>query len=336
MNFTAVILAPKSIIDLKQTLQSLLSSNLNKNFSIIVMVNGPDATIETYLKQFMKERSQLNLVFDVGPAPVNQSELKNRATPLVKTPYLVFLKSGVELPEHYLNRANQIIQAHQPEAFGGTDITHPEAKLFEKVVGAVFTSKMAKGPQSIKHGIAHNMKTTTTEAKEFELHPDHLWFKTEVFQKYKMSFDNRLDVGAHKILLAQLVENKRKIYFIQDLFVYNHRFSGFVEVIKYCYQSARFQIYSYRIFPKYINPMYLMPTVLLLYCLSLPLMQESAWFNLIYVYLILVFFYSILICLRSQKMIYLPTAFMLHLFMHMTYGFGGLISLFKRPKFLKF
>jgi glycosyltransferase involved in cell wall biosynthesis len=330
--FSIVIITHKNIIQLKRCLDSLRAGYLNKQFPIHIMINGKDETTEDFLNQYKEKNEIASLEFHSIEETENIAEARNQAIQFVDTTYVAFICDNIEVPEHYLSKALEVIQRESPDVFGGPDLTHPDSSYFESAVGAVITSKLAKGPLHIKHATKNKIKTNTIFSKEYGLNFCHLWFKTDIFSRQKFHFDSRLSKNEDRVLLHSLIQARRKVLHVEDFYVFNKRSSSITELISYTFTSARYLMYSFFLYPKTFDIAFLAPSIFFIYLLLVPFIAQTNFISLLYVYLFLNLVFSFKVCYQSRKMSQTPLAFFLHLILNVTYGLGALTVIFKKPK----
>jgi glycosyltransferase involved in cell wall biosynthesis len=332
MKFSIVLVSHHNVVYLKRCLDSLYACYLNKEFPLIIMVEKNDETTTSFLDQY-KQRAGLDQLeyHEIQSENYTLAEARNQALALVQTPYVGFLCDFTEAPEHYLTKVVHIINQENPDAFGGPDLTHPESSYLERTIGALQTSQLAKGNHSIRHGFKHKMKAKTLPAKEYGLNFCNFWFKMELYKKYKFCFDQRLKKNEVRVLAHKLIAARKKVYFIEDFYVYNRRSSSFFDYLKQTFLSSRYTFYSFTLYPKSFDFFYFAPSALFVYLLLLPLLIKSQFLYIAYFYSIMLIYYSLKVSVQSKNIWNFPVHIVMHLMTNIFSALGTFSVLFKKP-----
>ncbi len=297
------------------------------------MINGQDETTANFLDIYKEKNGWKDLEYhQVGEQSVTKAEARNLAAQFVKTQYLGFLCEYTEVPEHYLTKALEVIQNYGPDAFGGPDLTHPDSSYFEKAVGGIYTSGLAKGPNHIRHSLKHKMKTNVTTVKEHGLNNCNLWFKSEVFHKHRFAFDSRLKKNEERVLLHKLISARRKVCLVHDFYVYNRRSSSLKDLIKQSFVSGRYLTYSFFLYPKSFDLVSTAPLFLLIYLLSTPFLLKTNLVVILYLYTLANIYYSMKTSYHTRSFWNFPVYLFMHVLLNITHGIGALTAILRRPK----
>ncbi len=332
MKFTIVLYSNNNLIPLKRCLDALLANYLNRRFPILIMTSDSDETTKAFLKTY-KERNGVELLnYSASEEYTSVAKARNAAAKLVDTPYIGFLCDSVEVSEHYLLKAVDIINTHSPDVFGGPQVTHPNSNKFQQAVGEVYTSELAMGPNNLKYALKNRFQTGVVNAREYHLSSCNIWMKTQLFINYGICFDQRLTQNSERVLLHQLNRLKKKILFCPDFYIYGQRSNNIWGLMRDTFLSSRYLTYSLFLYPQSFNPIYLIPSVLLIYFLFLPFIGMSPLVYALGFYFALSLYFSVKLCVRSGNYANIFLNIFFHLILNFSYAIGSLTLLFRRPK----
>ena len=253
-------------------------------FSIIIPIRKENAylreTLNKLKKQTFKNFETLIITDKISHSP-DPSLKRNLGAKKAKGKYLCFLDDDSYPDKNWLkNIQTQIKKYPDYVAFCGPCLTPAQDNIFQQASGLFWSSFLGSGG-------AGQYRNQVGKSRFVDDYPTvNFIIKKESFQKIG-GFNSKYWPGEDTILCLDLINDNQKIFYHPSIKVFHHRRSVLIPHLK---QISRYAIHRglfARKFPKNsLKIGYLMPSLFLLYLLTLPI---SHFFWPLYLYLLLLF-----------------------------------------------
>ena len=298
-------------------------------FSVIVPV-GPGRNCEVLesLKHVDYPKKHFEVLVEFG---LNPSENRNRAMKKAKGKFFVFLDDEAMVAPDYFKNAEKFFSTH-PEVsiVGGPQLTPKSDGFFAKTSGYVMSSFFGAYVMASRYAV----RAENLDADEYSLTSANCVVRREVFEKIK-PFDPRLYPGEDPELYARAKKAGFVLAYTPKLVVFHKRRANYYSFMRQFFRYGLVRMKKERINRTpllMVNPVFFMPSLFLLYLVTLPFWL---WLHNIFIWPLLI--YSVLVCgfslYESWKHNH-PLACIVLLFwflsMHLTYGAGMIWGLVKR------
>ena len=322
MALSIIIVTFKRVQLLQRCLRSVEQSLNRTTDKIIIVVNGKDLETEQWLNAQGEHYTILKLNDRLPPACARNVALKE-----AQGDFVVFLDDDVTVPEHYFAEGERIL-ARYPEidVFGGPDQSDRSADFYEKTLGLALTSPLATASTRSRH-----MKNSRNHigAGERKLILCNMWARLSLFCQENFVFDGRFYRNEENVLLFQLKKADKKMAYFSNLFVYHKRKAHLLNLMRAVFNSGRYRMRSFIIYPRSFSPIYLIPALFVLYLAILPFGNEFWQYLPAIMYLFLNLSFAIFLGIRSKSMKSIPLVCLYQLVISLSYGMGLLRELFR-------
>lgn len=253
-------------------------------FSIIIPLRSENEyLLETlkYLKQQTFKNFETLVITDQISKSPDPSIKRNLGAKMAKGQYLCFLDDDSYPEKNWLTNIYRQIQIHGDIAsFCGPCLTPPGDNLLQKASGEFWSSILGSGG-------AGRYRNFPQPSRLVDDYPSvNLTVNKAIFQKLG-GFNSKYWPGEDTILCLDLINNHQKILYHPSIVVFHHRRAVLIPHLKQISRYALHRGLFARKFPKNsLKIGYFMPSIFLLYLLSLPIHQ--LYFPL-YLYLTLLF-----------------------------------------------
>ncbi|MFA6007707.1 MAG: glycosyltransferase [Candidatus Shapirobacteria bacterium] len=297
---------------------------MKKLFSIIIPVRKENAYLQETLQQLKKQsfkNFEILIITDKISKKPDPSFKRNLGAKKAKGNYLCFLDDDSYPDKNWLkNIAVQIKKHPDYAAFVGPCLTPPKDNLFQQASGLFWSSFLGSGG-------AGQYRNFPQKSRFVDDYPTvNFTIKKSVFQKIG-GFNSKYWPGEDTILCLDLINNQQKIYYHPSIKVFHHRRSILIPHLKQISRYALHRGLFARKFPKNsLKIGYLMPSLFLIYLLTLPISH----FYWPFCFYLLLLFITFIIFLFNYSSIQLSLLTILTIpITHLYYGLLFIIGLLK-------
>jgi glycosyltransferase involved in cell wall biosynthesis len=253
MYFSIIIPVYNRPDEIKELLESLLVSNYDKEYEIVIVEDGSSVTCSEEVEKF-KDKLKISYYFKENSGP---GDSRNFGMKKSKGDYFIIFDSDCIIPKEYLTEVEYELTANYVDCFGGSDAALDSFSAIQKAINFAMTSFLTTGgirggsekltkfqPRSFNMGIS---KKAFEDSKGFgNIHPGEdpdlsirLWklgFKTRLFPKAIVYHKRRIDWDkfsvqvtkfgkARPILNSWYPEYSKLTFFFPTIFVIGVYFS---------------------------------------------------------------------------------------------------------------
>jgi glycosyltransferase involved in cell wall biosynthesis len=301
----------------EEMLKNLLQSLAVETHSLeVIVINNTEHKLEI-------DTTHIQLVNKKHPTP---GEARNTGLHLASKEWILFLDDDVILPPNYLSKNLEFISQSKKsfDMIGGPDQTHPTSTFYQKCLGLALQSPMATAKTRHRH---------TKEALSIERGDEknlilcNLWVNRDFLVRTKILFNKDFFRNEESILITESLRNGAKALYKPDLYVFHSRKSNVFALSRSTFSSGKHRAKSFFFAKELFDPLFLVPSLLVIYLMTLPFVKGFALFLSfpLYVYLIL----SLLFSLRAAKGNILKAGFTMayQIQINILYGLGVLYGL---------
>lgn len=283
-----------------------------------MVLNGTDHESKDYL---VNNNIQFLQIKKTTPA-----KARNIAIKCAKMEYLIFLDDDAYLPSHYLESLKTIIASHSNiDVLGGPDKCPAMSNQFQEALSITLTSPISTSSTRWRH-IENEREIIGSEEN---LILCNLIFKRSLFTDEQFQFDTEYFRNEENVLIDQLRRSDKDIRYFGRLFVYHHRKDSYSQLLKPVLRSGFYRGKMIQDIPEFSKWQFFIPSIFLIFLMSSFLYFSSLHKIIFLSYLILVFSFSIFFSIREKKIGLTWPIFFQHIFIHLTYGLGFLLSFFR-------
>lgn len=247
MYFSIIIPVYNRPDEIKELLESLLVSNYDKEYEIVIVEDGSTVTCSNEIENF-KDKLNISYYFKENSGP---GDSRNFGMKKSKGDYFIIFDSDCIIPKEYLTEVENELTANYVDCFGGSDAALDSFSAIQKAINFAMTSFLTTGgirggseklnkfqPRSFNMGIS---KKAFEDSKGFgNIHPGEdpdlsirLWklgYETRLFPKAIVYHKRRIDWDkfsvqvnkfgkARPILNSWYPEYSKLTYYFPSLFV---------------------------------------------------------------------------------------------------------------------
>jgi glycosyltransferase involved in cell wall biosynthesis len=247
MYFSIIIPVYNRPDEINELLQSLLTSNYDKEYEVVIVEDGSSISCKEEVEKF-KDKLNISYYFKENSGP---GDSRNYGMKVAEGDYFIIFDSDCIIPEHYLSEVEQELTAQYVDCFGGSDAALDSFSDIQKAINFAMTSFLTTGgirggseklnkfqPRSFNMGIS---KIAFEDSHGFgNIHPGEdpdlsirLWklgYKTRLFPKAFVYHKRRIDWDkfsvqvtkfgkARPILNSWYPEYSRLTFFFPTLFI---------------------------------------------------------------------------------------------------------------------
>ena len=256
MFFSVIIPVYNRPDEIKELLESLLVSDYNKPYEIVIVEDGSTVTCSSEIENF-KGKLNISYYFKENSGP---GDSRNFGMKKSKGDYFIIFDSDCIIPKEYLTEVENELTANYVDCFGGSDAALDSFSAIQKAINFAMTSFLTTGgirggsekltkfqPRSFNMGIS---KKAFEDSKGFgNIHPGEdpdlsirLWklgYETRLFSKAIVYHKRRIDWDkfsvqvtkfgkARPILNSWYPEYSKLTYFFPSLFIIGFSISIFL------------------------------------------------------------------------------------------------------------
>lgn len=253
MYFSIIIPVYNRPYEIKELLESLLVSNYDKEYEIVIVEDGSTVTCSNEIENF-KGKLNISYYFKENSGP---GDSRNFGMKKSKGDYFIIFDSDCIIPKEYLTEVENELTANYVDCFGGSDAALDSFSAIQKAINFAMTSFLTTGgirggsekltkfqPRSFNMGIS---KIAFEDSNGFgNIHPGEdpdlsirLWklgYETRLFPKAIVYHKRRIDWDkfsvqvtkfgkARPILNSWYPEYSKLTFFFPTIFVIGVYFS---------------------------------------------------------------------------------------------------------------
>ena len=301
---------------LKKCLASILAAALPEETEILVVCNGSDPPTEAFLNQLASSDPRLRLIVI---APGSPAHARNLALSEARGEVVYFLDDDVTIAPDLFSRALEVF-AERPEVdvLGGPNLTPAASSMFEQCVGNVLASPFGSAHVCGRYRSTGQLRATDDRA----LILCNLAIRRRAIVGRTPVFGSDLVCNEENLLLGLLALENRVMLHDPDLVVYHSRratLGGFARQI-FRYGRGRWQ--NTMALPGSLSPVYLIPSLFLLYLVAIPLLPAGWRLIPAAVYVVLLLVFAAKESTRTGRLQAFPQFLILFPACHLAYGAG--------------
>jgi len=210
MYFSIIIPVYNRPDEIKELLESLLVSNYDKEYEIVIVEDGSTVTCSNEIENF-KDKLNISYYFKENSGP---GDSRNFGMKKSKGDYFIIFDSDCIIPKEYLTEVENELTANYVDCFGGSDAALDSFSAIQKAINFAMTSFLTTGgirggseklnkfqPRSFNMGIS---KKAFEDSNGFgNIHPGEdpdlsirLWklgYETRLFPKAIVYHKRRID-----------------------------------------------------------------------------------------------------------------------------------------------
>jgi glycosyltransferase involved in cell wall biosynthesis len=256
MYFSIIIPVYNRPDEIKELLESLLVSNYDKEYEIVIVEDGSTVTCSNEIENF-KDKLNISYYFKENSGP---GDSRNFGMKKSKGDYFVIFDSDCIIPKEYLTEVENELTANYVDCFGGSDAALDSFSAIQKAINFTMTSFLTTGgirggsekltkfqPRSFNMGIS---KKAFEDSNGFgNIHPGEdpdlsirLWklgYETRLFPKAIVYHKRRIDWDkfsvqvnkfgkARPILNSWYPEYSKFTFYFPSLFIIGYSISIFL------------------------------------------------------------------------------------------------------------
>jgi glycosyltransferase involved in cell wall biosynthesis len=247
MQFSIIIPVYNRPDEIKELLESLLMTDFNKEYEIVIIEDGSTITCKDEVEQY-KASLNISYYFKENSGP---GDSRNYGMKVAKGDYFIIFDSDCIIPKQYLTEVEKELNAGYVDCFGGSDAALDSFSNVQKAINFALTSFLTTGgirggsekltkfqPRSFNMGISK--KAFKTSNGYGNIHPGEdpdlsirLWklgFETRLFPNAFVYHKRRIDWDkfslqvnkfgkARPILNSWYPEYSKLTFFFPSLFI---------------------------------------------------------------------------------------------------------------------
>ena len=267
-------------------------------------------------------KNKIEIIITIGR---HRSIQRNKAIEKVTGEIIYFLDDDTILREDAFKRILEYYKDKKIVGVGGPSLTKETDTFIQKCFGYVLGSYFATQRMSAKFRKVGKVRI----ADERDLILCNLSFRTSVIKEFK-GFNPNLHSGNEENELMNRITRKGwKLIYDPELFIRRSNRKNVIAFGKQIakYGKGRIEHFLYR--PSFFEPLFLIPLLFLIYLVSLLFIHNILYFIPLIIYIVINIISSLVISFRTKD----PKTFFMTTFLfflvHMSYGVGMLIGLYK-------
>lgn len=276
MYFSIIIPVYNRPDEIKELLESLLISDFNKPYEIVIVEDGSSIPCKNEIEDF-KNKLNISYYFKENSGP---GDSRNFGMKMAKGDYFIIFDSDCIIPRHYLSTVEKELANNYVDCFGGSDAALDSFSSIQKAINFAMTSFLTTGgirggsekiskfqPRSFNMGIS---KKAFETSKGFgNIHPGEdpdlsirLWklgYNTRLFTKAFVYHKRRIDWDkfsiqvnkfgkARPILDSWYPEYSKLTFFFPTLFILGFVLSIFLLLFGIIFPILCYALYYLLVF----------------------------------------------------------------------------------------
>lgn len=290
---------------------------MRKQITLVVPL-APNAPAE-FLKTVPKN---IEVIVERGSNP---SANRNRGIKKAKTPFVAFVNGHTLLSADWAEKALNFFNKHPGiDIVGGPELNSEEDNFFGRISGYALASPFGSGGIWKRYGGAK----LNLDASETDLTSANLMCRKSVFKK--VCFNEALYPGEDPRFIADAKSAGFKVAYYPDMKVANKRRSNLPALIKQVFRYGKVRPQKEPFSHTLQRPFFLIPSVFLLYIISL-LFFNPFWYTIpASLYLVLLVVFTLYLSIRNLEPLALFLLPVIFPAIHLSYGLGLLYGLFTK------
>ncbi|NVJ84904.1 MAG: glycosyltransferase [Algoriphagus sp.] len=260
MFFSIIIPVYNRPDELRELLESL-SLQDNSHFEVIVVDDGSELKADQICQQFQNSLD-LHYFFQEN---TGQGFARNRGMKAGKGDFFVMFDSDVIVPPAYFSKLENAIKNRGLDAFGGPDAAATDFSTSQKAMDFAMTSFWTTG------GIRGKMK----DPAKFQARGFNMGVSREVFEKIGGFIDP--NQGEDIEWSLRIKKAGFKLELVQEAFVFHKRKNSLWSFAKQAFSFGRNRINVSRFHPEAIQVVHLLPSLFVVFLISLVLSGMLGW-----------------------------------------------------------
>ena len=261
---------------------------------------------------------QLSLSTELVAEKPGPGASRNALVAKSQAQWLCFLDDDTIVSDQYFSMANDILQNHSVDCFGGPD--QPlVTDIYQRTLGEVLGTRFLMGPTFRRHS---RNSLHLSHTNELSLTLCNLWIKKNTLEKFKLRFPEDLGRCEENLLLDSLKKNNAALAYFPDLYVYHLRRthilqmaviqlkSGFYRGLVMHHQNSRFKL------------IFLIPLSVGMGIVILPLLNPWLFLKLVIIHSILNLMNSLKVAIRTVQLVSIPLSFVYTIIIHTAFSLG--------------
>ncbi len=302
--------------EIDELLESLTRQTYTR-FEVLIIEDGSTNDARNIVSSY---ENRLDVHYYYKPNE-GQGFSRNYGFERAKGDYFIVFDSDCLIPEHYLEKVSESLNAHWLDAFGGPDAAHSSFTAVQKAISYSMTSPLTTG------GIRGNKKHIGQfHPRSFNMGLSRqVWEQTGGFILTRLGEDIEFSIRIHT--------QGFQIGLIPEAVVYHKRRTSFRQFYKQLHFFGRARINIYQHFPSTLKTVHFFPAMATLgmgFTILLVLSRHSwapFFASLVVTYYLLIFFHS----LKLHQSIKIAFLSVIASFIQLTaYGLGFMQDLIKR------
>lgn len=266
-------------------------------------------------------KDSFEVIVSEGRQPSAQ---RNRAAEAAKGELLYFLDDdSMVTPGLFRSVAMRFLDP-TVSVVGGPIITPDTDTFIQKGFGLTLSSMF--GGSSIR--ARYKSLGMERQASENDLILANLCFRRDVFTGFG-GFNENLYPNEENELMNRLQSEGHRLMYVPDAFVFRSQRENYKAFARQVFTYGRGRMDQNFEDPKGFRAMHAVPTLFLMYLVSLPVIHIPVYFLPLMLYLVLSAVFTLEACNVSKNSRYLPVMPVLFLTLHIGYGAGFLWGLYK-------
>jgi glycosyltransferase involved in cell wall biosynthesis len=308
--FSVLIITRDRLGLLQKCLTSLQVIKETHPLHLVVIVNGSDQATEDYLHNI----DDITKVF--LPAPLYPGAARNKGLHLLKGEWTFFIDDDAQIPPNYFSYFLKTLKSlPMAQVIGGSDSAPPDEVGLARAVSAVLSSPLCTGGTFRRHRSAGLMPKKVDETN---LTSCNLWIRNHFWSK-GIKFPENYRRGEETILLRDISNLTDEIWWVPGLDVWHARRSDLKKLLITSLRGGYFRAKSLK---DKGGPLWfwLAPLFVILHFTIIA--DPPLFISLSTIWLVLVCFISMYICIKQKKMNWLLVVVFLHWGIVFSYGLG--------------
>jgi len=289
----------------------------------VIIPHGPGGNID-YTLESLREvdypKDRIEVLAAEGRCPSAQ---RNLAAKKAKGQYLFFYDDDVRVEKGEIKR----ILGHYKEGVacvGGPNLTPQEDVGLQQAFGYAMSSFFGAAKMSVRYKAAGEVR----EAGETDLILCNLSADRKIFLEMG-GFPNEFYPNEENVFFNRVREKGHKLLYDPEAIVYHKRRANLWKTMKQIFSYGRGRFQQTSVQPKSFRPMFMAPSILVLYLASLLVYRPLVYLNVLLLYLFLDFCFSMWVSVRNRDYFHFFTLLWMFPLIHISYGCGFLYGLFR-------
>ncbi len=141
MQFSIIIPVYNRPDEITELLESLVVSDFDKEFEVVIIEDGSTITCESEVENF-KEKLTISYYFKGNSGP---GDSRNFGMKVAKGDYFIIFDSDCIIPKHYLSEVERELTTNYVDCFGGSDAALDSFSNIQKAINFAMTSFLTTG-----------------------------------------------------------------------------------------------------------------------------------------------------------------------------------------------